>query len=238
MQIFATINIFTKELILNKTSWIIFSVIIVGVLGALVLFSNEKTTDLNNIDANTIQTANDQNGGISDHVYGNADSKVVLIEYADYACSACALQHPKTEEVLEAYKDKIAFIFRNFPLTSIHANAKAAAATVEAAGLQNKYWEMHNLVYNNQSDWFSLSGDTRTNEFVSYAEQLDLDTDKFKSDMGSSAVSQKIAFDTAIAQKLGLNATPTFYLNGKKLDSDAWSTVDALEATLNDALNK
>ena len=221
---------------MNKISWIIFSVITIGILGALVFFSEDKSINLDSIDLTKATSANDQNGGIADHVYGNTDSKVVLIEYADYECSACALQQPKTKQVLEDYSDKIQFIFRNFPLTTLHANSKAAAAAAEAAGIQGKFWEMHDLLYNNQSEWSDLTGDSRTNQFASYAEELGIDSAKFKTDMGSSAVSSKIAFDTAISHKLGLNATPTFYLNGNKLDSDTWGTVKSLETALDQAL--
>lgn len=206
---------------MNKVTWIIFGAIVVLVLGGLVIYSHASNPSINvgNIDTNTIIAANSQNGEIADHVYGNANSKVVFVEYGDFQCPSCGGAYAQVKSATEAYKDKVAFIFRNFPLTTIHPNARAAAAAAEAAGLQGKYWEMHNMLYEGQSDWESLSGDQRTNVFVGYATQLKLDEAKFKTDLASSAVNSKISFDQALGNKIGVNATPTFYLNGSQINS-------------------
>jgi len=205
---------------MSKVAWIIFGAIIVLVLGGLVVYSRSAnpSIDVSSIDANAITAASEQNGQIGDHVLGSPDTKAVIIEYGDFQCPSCGGAHPQVKEIAEEYGDKITFVFRNFPLTTIHPNARAAAAAAEAASLQGKYWEMHDLLFENQSDWESLTGTARTDAFVGYASTLGLDKDTFTADIASSAVSQKISFDQAIAKKINVTATPTFYLNGTKLD--------------------
>ncbi|MEI7539284.1 MAG: DsbA family protein [Candidatus Saccharibacteria bacterium] len=223
---------------MNKISWTIFTVLIVGILALLVVSSKNTSLDVSKINTDTVQTANSQNGDIGDHINGKSGSKVTLIEYGDYQCPGCGEINPTIETVVNAYKNQIQFIFRNFPLTSIHQNAKSAAGAVEAAGLQGKYWEMHDKIYASQSDWENLSGNDLINMFSSYAGDFKLDTAKFKTDMASTAVNDKITYDQALGNKLKLNSTPTFYLNGAKLEPAIWSDKTKLESALNDELNK
>ena len=221
---------------MNKTSWIIFTVITIGILGALVVFSKGAQIDVSKVDLNAVQTASIQNGNIADHAFGKLGSKVTLIEYGDYQCPGCGSINPTIVAMTEKYTNQLQFVFRNFPLTTIHANAKAAAAAVEAAGLQGKYWDMHTKVYAGQADWENLSGDARTNFFVNYAKDLGLDTAKFTTDMASTAVGDKIDYDTALGKKAGIDSTPTFYLDGTKIDPAVWSDntkfTDAINAEL------
>lgn len=146
-----------------------------------------------------------------------ANSKgVVLVEYGDFQCPACGAYFPIVKEVVEKYKNDIQFQFRNFPLQQIHPNARAAARTAEAAGKQNKYWEMHDLLYEQQKTW---EQSTAVNTiFEGYAKQLGLDVAKFKTDFASSAVNETINADLAEGQRLGVNSTPTFFLQGKKIE--------------------
>ena len=209
---------------MNKVTWIIFGAVVVLVLGGLVVYSriSNPAMDVSSINANAISAASEQNGQIADQVYGNPDAKVVLVEYGDFQCPSCGAAHPQIKEAMETYKNDVAFIFRNFPLTTIHPNARVSSAAAEAAGLQGKYWEMHNIIYEAQADWEKLTGDQRTNIFVGYATALGLDKDKFTTDLASKAVNTKISFDQALGKKIGVNATPTFYLNGEKLsETDA-----------------
>jgi len=212
---------------MGKVAWIIFGSVIVVVFGGLIIYSRtvNPAIDVSSIDTNTVITASDQNGNIADHTFGKTDSKVVLVEYGDFQCPSCGGAHPQIKSVTEDYKDKVSFIFRNFPLTSLHPNAKAAASAVEAAGLQGKYWDMHNLIFESQSEWGTLSGTQRTDQFSSYAQQLGLDQDKFVKDLASSSVTKKITFDQALGKKIGVSATPTFYLNGEKLSDDISSAI-------------
>jgi len=222
----------------SKRGWIIFVVIVVVFLGGLIVLSNSSKVNVASINPNVLQKANAQNGNIAEHVYGKADSKVVLVEYGDFQCPYCGNEHPIIKQVTSQYQGQIAFVFRNFPLTSLHPNALAAAGAVEAAGLQNRYWDMHNLIFETQSTWENLTGTDRTNQFIAYAKQLGLDTTKFTTDMASTSVSKKISVDQAIGQKLGIDSTPSFYLDGKVVDQTVWSDATKLSAALNTELKK
>ena len=223
---------------MNKIKWIIFAAISVSVLGLLIGFSRSSKIDVASVDINAIQIANDKNGNIADHVYGNTSSKIILINYGDFQCPGCGTAHPRIKAIVEEYKDRIQFVFRNFALTAIHPNAKAAAATTEAAGLQGKYWEMHDKIYENQSQWESLSIDERTNTFVNYAKDLGLNTEKFSSDLGGEAVKNKIDYDKSLGEKAKVEATPSFYLNGTKIESSTWGDSTKLKEAIDTELAK
>lgn len=212
---------------MSKAAWIIFGSAIILIIGALVVYSrlNSPSTDVSSLNNNSIMAASDQNGQIGDHTFGKTDSKVILIEYGDFQCPSCGGAHPQIKEISETYKDKILFIFRNFPLTTIHPNARAASAAVEAGGLQGKYWEMHNLIFESQDQWNTLVGSARTDKFVSYAESLGLDKAKFLTDIAATGVNQKISFDQALGKKAAVDATPTFFLNGNKVETETASSV-------------
>lgn len=201
---------------MSKKAWIIFAAVCVVLLGVLVYASSKDRIDVSNVDANAIQKADKQSGNIADHVFGKKDSKVIFIEYGDFQCPGCGGAFPAVKEVTEKYKDQLAFVFRNFPLSSLHPNARSAAAAAEAAGLQGKYWEMHDALYSNQSAWENLASDKRTDFFADYASNFGLDINKFKTDLASAEVNQKINFDQAVGKKMGVSATPTFFLNGEK----------------------
>ena len=205
---------------MNKYGWIIFSVVVVGLLGGLVIWtrSTNPTVNVSNVNNNSVLTANADSGNIADHVEGKADSKVILVEYGDYQCPSCGNAYPNVKTIMDEYGDRIALVFRNFPLTSIHPNAKVAAASAEAAGLQGKYWEMHDLLYQNQSAWETLDANKRTDGFVSFANQLNLDTTKFKADLTNAEINKKISYDMTLGKENDVSATPTFFLNGEKLD--------------------
>lgn len=218
-------------------TWTIFIVICAAVLGGLIWVSNSGKANVSDVDPNAVQRASDENGNIPDHVYGKVDSKVVFIEYADFQCPGCAGMNPLIVELKEQYKDKVAFVYRNMPLLQIHANARFASSAAEAAGLQGKYWEMNNLIFEKQSSWKDLSTNERLNAFVSYAESLSLNIDKFKTDIEHKDVAKKIAFDQALASKAQLKlSTPTLVLNGKVLTEDDTKDKDAIAAAIDRVL--
>lgn len=151
---------------------------------------------------------------IDDWIKGNRDAKVVLIEYSDFQCPACAFYYPLLKKFSEEFGDKIAIVYRHFPLPN-HQNAKPAAYAAEAAGKQGKFWEMHDIIFDSQKDW----KDRRNADeiFINYAQTLNLNIDQFKTDFASKEIRKKVegAYQNGIG--LGLNSTPTFFLNGKKL---------------------
>lgn len=203
---------------MSKKTWIIFTAVCIVVLGGLIYLSNKGKINVDDVNVATIQSANAQNGNVADHVFGDAKSKVVMIEYGDYQCPGCGDAYPIITPLTEKYKDQMAFVFRNFPLTQLHPNAMTAAAAAEAASLQGKYWEMHNKIYESQSSWNQLSADSRTAFFVSYAKSLGLNTTTFQTDMNSVATGQKIAYDIALGRKAGVTGTPTFFVDGKEVN--------------------
>src|SRR6266496_3860844 len=134
---------------MTRTRWIIFILICLGILG-MVAFSSKK--DLGTSfkgDATKVITESP----VPDYVFGDKQAKVVLVEYGDYECPGCESLYPVLKSISVQYKDKIAFVFRELPLTTIHPNALAAATAAEAAGLQGKYYEYHDLLYDNQNFW-------------------------------------------------------------------------------------
>ncbi len=208
---------------MSTKTWIIFSVICVALLGGLIAVSRSQkpNVDTSGVDANSVIAASTNNGNIADHVEGSSTSPVRLVEYGDFQCPSCGGAHPGIKKITEDYGDKIGFVFRNFPLTSIHPNALAAATAVEAAGLQGKYWEMHNLLFESQQSWSSLSAEQRTNQFVQYATQVGVsNSEKYKTDLSSENITKKITFDQKLGKDLGVSGTPTFFLNGEKLNTD------------------
>lgn len=212
---------------MNRVGWIIFSVAVVALLVGLVVWTRitNPPIDVSGVNNNSVIAASEQNGNIADHVKGSDENKILLIEYGDYQCPSCAGAHPNVNALMEEYGDNVTFVFRNFPLTSIHPNARAAAGSAEAAGLQGKYWEMHDMLYQGQNDWSSLDSNQRTSIFKAYAQSLGLDMAKFESDLASEPVNAKISFDLAIGKNAGASATPTFYLNGEKLDEQTASGI-------------
>lgn len=148
------------------------------------------------------------------HIEGQGKAGVTLVEYGDYQCPICEQYYLPLKDAVSQYSDQIHFQFRNLPLTSVHPNAFAAARAAEAAGLQNKYWQMHDKLYENQNGWAPLS-DPKT-AFDQYAGAIGLNITKFDSDYASSQVNGAINADLAAFSKTGQEmATPTFFLDGK-----------------------
>lgn len=152
----------------------------------------------------------------SDNVIGPADAPVTIIEYSDYQCPACQIYYYVIEKVLASSTVPVRFVYRHFPLGQ-HKNALNAAMAVEASGLQGKYWEMHRIVFENQTDW-QESNDVNT-MFSNYAKEIGLDQEKFKKDLSDKKLKDKIKANADEGLKIGVNATPTFFINGKAIDN-------------------
>jgi len=157
--------------------------------------------------------------GVDDWVRGNPDASVTLIEYSDFQCPACATYEPVVHQILEEFDSQMKFVYRHFPLRSIHRNAEGAARAAEAAGLQGKFWEMHDRLFDGQSAWAQSNNAQETFEF--YAQELGLDVERFRDDMKSGVVKDRVNEDYSSGTAARVGGTPTFFLNGKKLDSPA-----------------
>lgn len=169
-----------------------------------------------------------------DHVKGNASSTVIIVEYSDFQCPACRTYYSMTKELTAEFGDKIAFVYRHFPLIEIHSNAMLAAQAAEAAGKQGKFWEMHNLLFEKQSEWADTS-DVRP-LFESYAILLGISVDQFKTDWASSEVKNFVRAQRTHAIKSGMQGTPTFFVNGEQIENPA--TADAFRIIIREAINK
>lgn len=199
---------------MSKRFLIIIAVLFLGFIGFLV-FSKEKT---NSPGTNSGATA-------SNHVKGAGKKNVTIVEYGDFECSACYAYYPVLKEVKKKYGDDITFQFRHFPLTQIHKNAYAAHRAAEAAAKQNKFWEMHDLLYEQQQSWAASTNAQRILE--DYATQLGLNSDQFKKDYASADISAIINADIDAGNKLKVNSTPTFVINGNKIENPKEVTADS-----------
>jgi len=167
----------------------------------------------------------------SDWTKGNKEAKVVLVEYSDFQCPACAYYQPLFKKLSEEFGDKITFAYRHFPLRQ-HQNARLAAYAAEAAGRQNKFWEMHDLIFENQNRWENR-GDAE-NIFTGYARTLGLDIDEFKNGLSSKEIKDKVENDYQSGIRSNVNATPTVFLNGEKIKVPP--NYDELQNIINEAL--
>lgn len=152
----------------------------------------------------------------ADHVLGTSTAPVTLVEYGDFQCPACGQYFPIVERVLASSTNPIRFVFRHFPLTQ-HANAIPASLASEAAGAQGKFFDMYRKLYYTQSEWSELSKPETV--FEKYAAELNLDVAKFSADVKSEALMNVVLTDYKSGTKAGINATPTFFVNGKQINN-------------------
>jgi protein-disulfide isomerase len=168
---------------------------------------------------------------LSSHIKGNAAAAVTLTEYSDFQCPACGQFYPVVKALLEQYGDQIAFEYKHFPLITIHPHAMPAAKAAEAAGVQGKFFEMHDKLFENQDAWSKSA--TPQAFFVQYAQELGLDVDLFKQHMRSSMIEDTIKAQFNEAQDLGLTGTPSFFLNGERLEFETFEEfMGAIETAL------
>ncbi|HSX16803.1 MAG TPA: thioredoxin domain-containing protein [Patescibacteria group bacterium] len=189
---------------MNKGFWAVIAIIVV-VFGGLLLFKGDKAN-----------APNASNAKPTTHLAGKGTTGVTLIEYGDYQCPFCGQYYPIVKQVQQKYGDEITFQFRNLPLLQIHQNAFAGARAAEAASNQGKFWEMHDLLYENQASWSNTSNVLPV--FQTYAKQLGLNADQFKKDFSSAATNDVINADiTEFDKTKQEKSTPTFFLDGKKI---------------------
>jgi protein-disulfide isomerase len=169
----------------------------------------------------------------SNHIEGTGSKGVTLVEYGDFQCPACGSYYPILKTLVEKYKGDIFFQFRNYPLESIHQNARASARAAEAANIQGKFWEMHDALYENQSSWENSSDPLSF--YKQYAKQIGVsDLTKFETDYKSAGVNDIINADLKEGQKYSITGTPTFVLDDKKIDNP--SSVDAFNKLIDEAI--
>lgn len=167
------------------------------------------------------------------HVRGPANAPITLEEFGDFQCPPCGALSDPINQLEQKYRPRLRVIFRHFPLPN-HAHAREAAFVSEAAGLQGRFWEMHDLLYREQSVW-SKAADVRL-LFDSYAGMLGLNVDRFKKDMESEQVKVRVASDQKHGDALGVNTTPTVFLNDRALAPSRLNPT-GLHAAIDAAMN-
>jgi protein-disulfide isomerase len=197
------------------------AVIIVVVLGLFGLFAVTKKDN---------PASTNGSGEPTSHTVGAGTEGVTLIEYGDLQCPACQQFYPLLKQVKEEFGDKITFQFRHFPLNQSHPHAYQAARVAEAAGKQGKFFEMHDLLYENQQSWTGLSDVTSV--FEGYAQQIGLDMEQYKNDVISADVGAAIDADIKAGQAIGADSTPTFVINGQKIEENPQS-LEAFKELIN-----
>lgn len=181
---------------------LLWTIILVGFLGILFVLLN-------------IFNKQPASAPVSQNVKGEATASATLVEYSDFQCPACAVYYPVIKQINKDFKGKIRFVYRYFPLRTTHKNAEISSIAAEAAGRQNKFWEMHDLLFENQNEWSNLA-DPRE-KFTEYAKFIGLDMDKFQNDLNSKEIKNRVEADYQNGLSLGVNATPTFFLNDQKI---------------------
>lgn len=175
-----------------------------GVFGLLKSTNISAPTSLAQVDSVTSE----------DHVKGNPNSEIILVEYSDFECPACAAYYPLLKDLLEEYGDSIKFVYRHFPLRQ-HIGAKPASYAAEAAGKQEKFWEMHDMIFENQGTWAATKNPEKF--FLGYAQVLGLNLEQYEKDVASSAINSKVEKDYQSGLRAGVSSTPSLFLNGSRI---------------------
>jgi protein-disulfide isomerase len=170
----------------------------------------------------------------SAHVRGNPDAPVTLEEFGDFQCPPCGQFASFVEELLKEYDSRLRVVFRNFPLPA-HEHAREAALAAEAAGFQGKFWEMHDTLYREQLAWSKAPNAREL--FESYAGTLGLDLEQFKKDMDSDKARERVDSDHALGDSLGINVTPTMFINKRPLEPQE-KNPEGVRAAINAALKE
>lgn len=196
--------------------------VIAGLIGLFVVFNkpgSEATTDTSRL----VRSDSQKRGSGS----------VTLVEFGDYQCPSCGAAHPTVQKIMSEYDGKVTFVFRNFPLETIHKNAMVAAKYAEASARQGKFWEMHDKLYETQDEWSDLSDPTT--KFAEYATALGMDATALKNAAADGTISAMINRDMDDGNALGVSGTPTFYVNGKTVANNDYNS---LKSAIDSALGK
>lgn len=202
-----------------KNPWIIVAVLAVVLIGGSVWYSN------------TVSARNNEGIEVKAHMKGNPDAPVTLVEFSDLQCPACAAFQPYVNEILANYGDAIRFEYKHYPLP-IHPLAEPAARAAEAAGQQGQFFAYADKLFENQKAWSTSPNPTR--QFFTYAEELGLDMEQFKRHLNATVLRDKVRSEGQEARGLGVTGTPTFFLNGQRMQ---YSSYDEFRQQIEQAVN-
>lgn len=203
-----------------KNPWVVIGVLMAVLIGGSVVYSNSVSEKYN------------EGVAVKTHIKGGENATVTLVEYSDFQCPACGAFQPVLNEVLAQYGDKIKFEYKHYPLVQIHPFAEPAARAAEAAGQQGKFFEFADVLFAKQAEW--TKGGNPTGFFTRYATELGLDMDLFAKHQKSSVLADNVKANMTEARGLGLTGTPSFYLNGVKMEN---TTYDDFKAQIEAAIN-
>lgn len=202
-------------------------IVIVFLLGKAGYKNTEEKVESTNADQASVLEIK-----ANDWAVGPTDAKVTVVEYLDFECEACGAFYPVTTQLKEEYKDSMRFVVRYFPLPG-HKNSRTAAHAVEAAGRQGKFWEMYSILFTKQTEW-SEQQVANQDQFEKYAVEAGVNIDQWKKDVVSDEVKNRVEDSYKEAVSLKLQGTPSFFLNGKKIESPRG--YDAFKKLIEDTL--
>lgn len=153
----------------------------------------------------------------SDWVRGSRNAKVIITEYSDLQCPACGTHYPFLKKIESEFSGQVALVYRHFPLQSLHQYAVSAAKAAEAAGKENKFWEMHDMLFEHQAEWTNAK--VPAEQFIEYAKTIGLDEELFKKNSATKELEDKIIAHYREGVTLGVTYAPTLYVNGKKINN-------------------
>ncbi len=204
------------------------------VVGIAFFFSGDgtQTSGVSPVTDTALLVSDTQN------VKGATESaQVTVVEFSDLQCPACKAAHPLTSQLTQKYGDKVKIVYRHFPLESIHKNAKYAAQFAQAAALQGKFWEVVDVLFARQQEWSDLGSKEELNTaFLSYLDGLEIDKTALLAKIEDTSVVQRVEQDTVDGNKIGINSTPTFFVNG--VPTSAPQLVTAVESIVATAPEK
>ena len=203
-----------------KNPWVVIAVIMFILIGGAIWYSSSVSKEAN------------EGVMVQSHIKGNENATVTLVEYSDFQCPACGAFQPTVNEVIAEFGDKIKFEYKHYPLVQIHPFAEPAARAAEAAGQQGKFFEFADKLFASQNEWTKATNPTGF--FKKYAEELGLDLEKFAQHQKSSVLQENIKANMLEARGLGLTGTPSFYLNGVKMEPASY---DDFKAQIAQAIN-
>src|SRR6202158_509234 len=204
--------------------FVIIVAVVIAAVAATWIFLRSSRTD----HSSTNSSASEAPGAEPPHIRGNPKAPVTLEEFGDFECPTCATFSVELKKIEAEFGDRLRVIFREFPLyPTPHKHALIAAQAAEAAGLQGRFWEMHDKLYENQKEWKEANDVMPL--FIDYARQIGLDTDRFGRDLNGEVVAARIFQDGRRVHALGVTSTPSFFANGKALDATSFSP-DGLRA--------
>ncbi len=200
----------------DKFFYVIVTVFTVLILFGIVFFSSKSVSNKSSKETKKIDTK--ELVGESPHIKGDLEkAKVIIVEFGDFQCPACKAIQPVVKQINEEFPNEVAFVYRHFPLISIHKYAFDAAVAAEAAALQNRFFDYHDLLYENQKE---NDEPLKKEDFMSFAKELGLNEDQFAQDLESENLKNRVQTDLNYARSLGLRGTPTFFVNGEQVPNN------------------